>query len=287
MKRLRLLDLDLPALVTALIVSAFLTWIVLWSPFTRPDPALNRAFLGLRGFSASKAMLGVMVDRGHGYSQLDLARGGGMEIPGGTEPMDFGIPAPAGQICGLQLLVRGTQDLAIAAPRLVEFDGRVLASFSRREISGSAPCRFDSGFLHFEDPGAGGMLITFALDKPVFARGAEAPSGITAAGLFASVSLLLCLLLLRLRPVAGRIGLGAIGRYFARARTFFRANPRSSLLAFALLSAVIHSYPVVFFHRSIVSPNTATSPLYGNSLAPPNRPAETPDDIKGADLAGL
>ncbi len=124
-------------------------------------------------------------------------------------------------------------------------------------------------------PGAPGQDISFTLrfDPPLIIPSGEEPWAIQVVGIFAAVFVIMWLIF-RKWPT------------FPKAWTAI-ARPKLTIAILALASSLLSTYPVVFFGKSFVSPNTIAYLLYLGEPTIPGAPQEPVEYGAGSDLGAM
>ena len=270
-------------IINALLVGGFVAWLLAWKPFSHelpPDPCQ----LELMVASPAAATLHLRIDEGHGYPQVLPPVS--VRIPPLPTATTFRLAIAPGRIRALQLNVSGTPSLAVHNARLCTTSDRTLAVFPVGTFhpAADAAASVDKETVVLRPDQAEGRVFGFELvpPSPIIVASGHEPSLRKVFWSWAGASALIFVISTLL---SGR--LAGAQRAWQELKEMAQRRPRLALAIIALAAAIASSYPVVFFGKSFVSPNSEAYLLYYRHPTLPETQPEPPEDVKGSDVGAI
>ena len=273
--------LTAPSVLAAALLSAALA-----APFhgdwTTPDRSI---VLEARLASTAAGHVQVYYDTGVGFQEKASVLA---DLAASAEPRLYRLVIPAGSYRRLRFdPIDRDGTVTIAAARLLDSAGRLVRGipFSQfQPLNQIQSLAIDHGLLRVEVvPGGNDPQLLLTYDPPLEVRAPLPwaqilrPAAGPALGLWAG---LILLLLVADRAPRLRRRLGAAPRWCA-------AHPHWAIAAVAALATVASSYPVVFLHRSFVSPEVGATLLYDRAPTLPGARPAPPVDVEGSDVGAI
>lgn len=267
---------SLPTLLVAALLSAVVALPFL--PFAAPTSAQFRFEVTVTANTAGSAQL--FFDVGRGIIEIDSSRA---PIAGGKSSQLLSFPLPPGTYRSLRLdPMDRTAELTLSDPVIRSHDGGLVRRFALSDFTAdnqifSLNVTGDS-LRVITTAGAADPILGLPLAAPfVLARtlGQNIRAGLVIAA-FVFAGLLVVLF--------------AVNRARPRLAVFWlwlTAHPGRAIALCALLAVVASSYPVLFFGKSIVSPNHGTKLLYEEFPTIPGYQDRNVVNVSGADLGAI
>ena len=278
-------------LLSSLALAALLTWFICWHPLSWDGPT-QPCHLVLQVISQGPTRLSVRLDEGHGIDDTrasDLA----VDLPADSVAHNLTIPLPPQRLRALRISFSSTPAVVITGARLT-FEQRAPIDFLAQLQSGASTVSksIDAGRLFQPDPRIPAVqsvppLPTVTIDwqpiHPIDLPAGDEPSVPEAITTLAGFTVLVLLLhwsydRLRLTPTWEKL-------HSSRLSTALTNRPVLSLASVGLCAAALSSYPVIFCHKSFVSPTTFPYLLYSGNPTLPGLPKEPAQNTKGSDIA--
>ena len=267
---------SLPTLLVAALLSVVVALPFL--PFAAPTSAQFRFEVTVATNTAGSAQL--FFDVGRGIIEADSARAA-IEAKPGPQRLRFSLPP--GTYRGLRLdPIDRTAEFTLTDPVIRAHDGSIIRRFALSDFTA------DNQIFSLNVNGDALRVITTAgAVDPTLGLRLAAPFVLETtfgqnirAGLF----------------IAGFVFVGLLAALFALQRTrprlltfwtWLAANPTRAVALGALAAVVVSSYPVLFFGKSIVSPNNGTVLLYEDFPTIPGYSDRTTTNVSGADIGAI
>lgn len=268
--------LSLPVLLAAALFSVVVSLPFL--PFAAPVSSLFHFEVTVTSNTPGDAQL--FYDLGRGIGEVDSSRAYLESKPG---PQLLRFPLPPGTYRGLRLdPLDRTGELTLSDPLIRSDDGRILHRLSLADFSADnqiAAFTVAGETLRLATtPGATDPNLGIRLPTPfelTITPGQNIRAALTHAGPIFVVVLAVLFALRGARP-----RLSALWLWLA-------ARPARAVALVALLAVIVSSYPVLFFGKSIVSPNNGTVLLYENFPTLPGYKDRAVSQVSGADVGAI
>ena len=267
---------SLPTLLTAALLSIVVS--VPFLPLAAPATAHFHFDITLTSTAPGSAQL--FFDIGRGINEADSKRA---TVENKTGPQFLSFPLPPGNYRALRLdPIDRTAEITLSEAVIRTRDGRVVQRFALGDFTA------DNQIFSLVATGDALRLITTA--------GATDPNlGLRLAAPFELVTTLGQNLRTGLKISLGvffiilaAVGLVARSRdALCRSWTWLTARPIRAVSLMAVVAVIASSYPVLFFGKSIVSPNNGTTLLYENFPTLPGYRDRATANVAGADIGAI
>jgi hypothetical protein len=267
---------SLPALLVAALLSVVAA--IPFLPFAAPTSAQFHFEVTVTANTAGTAQL--FFDLGRGIIEADSSRAV-IEAKPGPQRLRFSLPPGTYRAIRLDPIDR-TAELSLSDPVIRARDGSVARRFALTDFTAEnqifSLVVTGDAVLAITTPGAVDPTLGVRLAEPfVLATtlGQNLRSGLfTATCVFAGL-LIALFVLQRARP--------RLLSFWA----WLAPRPARAVALGALLAVVASSYPVLFFGKSIVSPNNGTTLLYEGFPTLPGYTDRTTANVAGADIGAI
>ena len=267
---------SLPTLLVAALLSVVASLPFL--PFAAPTSAQFRFEVTVTANAVGSAQL--FFDLGRGIVEADSSRAA-IEAKPGLQRLRFSLPP--GKYRGLRLdPIDRTAELTLTDPVIVNHNGSVVRRFAPSDFTA------DNQIFSLNVNGDALRVITIpgAVDPTLGIRVAEPFVLATTlgqnfrAGLVIAAFIFFGLLIALVTLHRARPQLSVFWTWLA-------TRPARAVALGALLAVVASSYPVIFFGKSIVSPNNGTVLLYEDFPTLPGYSDRTTANVAGADIGAI
>jgi hypothetical protein len=259
----------LPTFLASLAVAALLTWLVAWRPFS-PVRVEEPCFLQITSAQPATGSISVSIDEGHGYA-VDRPPAVRAPIRGAA----IAAQLPPGRVRELRVDVENVARFDVTAVSLHAGDRDLAAPAlsALHPVNGTiAELKESAVSLR---PAAPGRDISFTVrfDPPLIIPSGDEPWAIQVVGIFIAVFALAWLAF----------------RKWPSFPTQWPAitRPKFTIAVLALASALLSTYPVVFFGKSFVSPNTIAYLLHPGEPTIAGAAQEPVEYAAGSDLGAM
>ena len=278
------MKLSLPSLLSSVALAGLLTWLLAWHPLSWPG-AVAPGRLEVQVAAQSATRMTVRLDEGHGIDDLrptDLVT----DLPADSATRTITMALPPQRVRTLKITFSGTPAVVIAGARLV-FEGRAPVDLASQLQPGEATVfrRADLGLMFKPAPGSPTVSVEWHPARPIFLPAGDEPSAIEVAADFLILTVLVLVMQLAFAGRQPGPFRSQNAQHWFRFVEAVKKRPALVLAVVGLGAAVVSSYPVVFCHKSFVSPNTFPYLLYTGRPTLPGVPKEPVLDAKGADVA--
>ncbi len=268
--------LSLPILLAAALFSVVVSLPFL--PFAAP--LSGQFYFEVTATSNTPGAAQLFFDLGRGIAEADSSRAA-LEAKPGKQLLRFPIPPGTYRALRLDPLDRAGE-LTLTDPLIRSADGRVLRRLSVSDFTADnqiAALTVAGETLRLATtPGATDPNLGVRLSPPfelALTLGQDIRAALKLAGPIFVVVLAALFFLRRARPRLLALWL------------WLSARPARAVALVALLAVVASSYPVLFFGKSIVSPNNGTVLLYENFPTLPGYKDNTVAQVSGADIGAI
>ena len=259
-----------PRLTACLALALLGTWLTIWRPFSSPEPPVEPAFLEMQTRTAVDCHFGLMIDNGHGWMAA-----GRFPVAASAEARIVAIPVKPGQVEKVGIVVSPPCALDIGSSR-IRTQARILKELPPPMVElGRSELSINGAFLHVQpmpDP-AGQMALAWKTSVSI--ESGYEPGALEIllplAGFFGAAFGAMAWIEHRRRGKQWDLA-GWKDTRFAR---WSAAHPRLLLLGIVTAAVLVSCYPMVFFGKSLVSPNNNVSLFYPSMPTVPGAPRET------------
>jgi hypothetical protein len=267
---------SLPTLLTAALLSIVVS--IPFLPLAAPATAKLNFEITIKSNAAGSAQL--FYDIGHGINEVDSARA---KIENNGAPQFLSFPLPPGAYRSFRLdPIDNTAELILSEALIRASDGRVVLRIPIRDFTAdnqiSSLIAQGNTLSVITTPNAVDPNLGIQLAAP-FELGTTISQNLRA-GLKIALGVFIFVL-------AAVWFLARSLNSLRRGWTWLAARPLRAVSLGALLAVIASSYPVLFFGKSIVSPNNGTILLYENFPTLPSYRDRATANVAGADIGAI
>ena len=267
---------SLPTLLTAALLSIVVS--VPFLPLAAPATAHFHFDITLTSTAPGSAQL--FFDIGRGINEADSKRA---TVENKTGPQFLSFPLPPGNYRAFRLdPIDRTAEITLSEAVIRTRDGRVVQRFALGDFTA------DNQIFSLVATGDALRLITTAgaTDPNLGLRLAAPFELVTTLGQNLGTGLKISLGVFFI--ILAAVGLVARSRdALCRSWTWLAARPIRAVSLMAVVAVIASSYPVLFFGKSIVSPNNGTTLLYENFPTLPGYRDRATANVAGADIGAI
>jgi hypothetical protein len=267
---------SLPTLLTAALLSIVVS--IPFLPLAAPATAHFHFDITLTSTAPGSAQL--FFDIGRGINEADSKRA---TVENKTGPQFLSFPLPPGNYRAFRLdPIDRTAEITLSEAVIRTRDGRVVQRFALGDFTA------DNQIFSLVATGDALRLITTvgATDPNLGLRLAAPFELVTTLGQNLRTGLKISLGVFFI--ILAAVGLVARSRdALCRSWTWLAARPIRAVSLMAVVAVIASSYPVLFFGKSIVSPNNGTTLLYENFPTLPGYRDRATANVAGADIGAI
>lgn len=276
------------ARITASVLSAcFATWLLLWTPFSPVTPISDPAYLSVESGSSATLPFFLHLDGGHDMpSVTPMLRG---SFAQGDSKFQRVVTLPAGQIRSLKFAIRASSDLTLGRARVVTQSGRVLADFSCEAIEDLHNTLIQKSvpFLKIRaaDP-SDWCAVRITPPVPLVIPTGNEPKPAPVFFVFV-IAFLAGLATLSWLETSNSTLVSACSGALRKLQSAALIHPVRAILLASICGSLTANFPVVFFNRTMVSPNLFQTLIYPTQFTLPDTPKEEWDETLGSDIGAF